>query len=63
MKLLISGIPGMGKTTIGNYLEKKHNFEHFDMELQHNIVAYNSNPEQFVSNLFKETKDCYYLGI
>jgi hypothetical protein len=30
--ILIAGIPGTGKTTIGNYLEKKHGFIHFDIE-------------------------------
>lgn len=32
MKLLITGIPGTGKTTIGQYLEEKHGFRHFDIE-------------------------------
>ncbi len=31
-KFLITGIPGMGKTEIGDYLAKKHNFLHLDME-------------------------------
>ncbi len=32
MKLLITGIPGTGKTTIGNYLQSAHGYEHFDIE-------------------------------
>jgi hypothetical protein len=32
MKLLITGIPGTGKTCIGNYLEDKKGYEHFDIE-------------------------------
>jgi adenylate kinase family enzyme len=32
MKLLITGIPGTGKTTIGNYLQTAERYEHFDME-------------------------------
>jgi len=30
--LLISGIPGTGKTSIGNYLEEQYSFRHLDME-------------------------------
>jgi adenylate kinase family enzyme len=32
MILLITGIPGTGKTTIGNHLQAKYRFEHIDME-------------------------------
>jgi len=31
-KLLITGIPGTGKTTIGNALELKHAFKHINLE-------------------------------
>ena len=31
--LLITGIPGTGKTTIGDYLQEKYGFTHLDMEL------------------------------
>lgn len=31
--LLITGVPGMGKTTIGNYLAEKYGFIHLDVEL------------------------------
>jgi hypothetical protein len=30
--LLITGIPGTGKTTVGNYLASEHGFEHLDFE-------------------------------
>src|SRR5260221_11381175 len=30
--LLLTGIPGTGKTTIGDYLRDNHDFVHFDME-------------------------------
>jgi shikimate kinase len=36
-RFLITGIPGMGKTTIGNYLQKEHSFIHVDMESGVNI--------------------------
>src|SRR5690242_3199343 len=32
MKLIIAGIPGTGKTTIGEYLQAHEAFEHFDAE-------------------------------
>ena len=32
MKLLITGIPGTGKTTIGEYLRANKGYEHFNME-------------------------------
>lgn len=32
MKLLVTGIPGAGKTTIGDYLEKEKGFTHLDYE-------------------------------
>jgi adenylate kinase family enzyme len=31
-RILIAGVPATGKTTIGQYLEKKYNFRHFDVE-------------------------------
>ncbi|HRH33042.1 MAG TPA: hypothetical protein PK720_02810 [bacterium] len=31
-KILITGIPGMGKTTVGEYLSKYYNFIHWDVE-------------------------------
>ncbi len=33
MNILITGIPGTGKTTIGEYLVQHHGFTHFDMEV------------------------------
>ena len=32
MKILITGIPGTGKTTIGNYLALAKGYEHLDIE-------------------------------
>lgn len=32
MKLLITGIPGTGKTSIGKYLQDEKGYEHFDIE-------------------------------
>lgn len=30
--ILITGVPGMGKTTLGHYLQQHHGFHHFDRE-------------------------------
>jgi len=46
-KLLITGIPGTGKTTIGNYLAEHYEFNHHDFEEHFN------NPtglEKFIQN-------------
>lgn len=32
MKILITGIPGTGKTTTGNHLQDKYGFVHYDVE-------------------------------
>ena len=53
-KLLIAGIPGMGKTRIGNHLQEKHNFVHIDMEINNNIEAIIQNCEIFINNLSAE---------
>jgi hypothetical protein len=39
MKLLITGIPGMRKTTIGDYLQSDKGYQHFDMELREGTPA------------------------
>jgi hypothetical protein len=33
MRILITGVPGTGKTTIGEYLATEHDFYHQDMEM------------------------------
>ena len=35
-RILITGVPATGKTTIGNYLEEKFDFRHFDVEANFN---------------------------
>jgi hypothetical protein len=51
-KLLITGIPGTGKTTVGNILEKQHGFKHVDLEGAPIEELY-QNPEMFIDNLWK----------
>ncbi len=56
-RLLIAGIPGTGKTNIGNYLAAKHDFIHIDMESGNNIPAIIKDPTVFIENLVDKKKD------
>ena len=53
--LLITGIPGTGKTTIGNYLEEKYGFKHLDMEKI--IPSSGANYWQFLTNAVLQAKE------
>lgn len=44
IKLFVCGIPGTGKTTFGNYLEKNHNFHHLDLENPEIFEAFRISP-------------------
>jgi hypothetical protein len=46
--LLITGIPGTGKTTIGKYLEAHHGFMHVNREV-HQPPAFSADPKGFVA--------------
>jgi hypothetical protein len=43
MKILITGIPGTGKTTIGDYLRDNHGFIHFDVEKEKKLLDFEDN--------------------
>lgn len=47
--LLITGIPGAGKTTVGNYLHKYHQFNHLDFEAGH-YSQFLQNPQLYVNS-------------
>ncbi len=53
MKFLITGIPGTGKTTIGNWLEDKHSFKHIDFEAENWKIRneFQKDKEKFLQNL------------
>lgn len=53
MNILISGIPGGGKTHLGNLLAKDHGFRHVDMEADEfaDARACMRSPEAFVAEL------------
>ena len=53
MKLLITGVPGTGKTTLGDYLAKQKGFLHKDMEEDDFAAAreLEKNPQAFIQSL------------
>jgi hypothetical protein len=55
-KLLITGIPGMGKTNFGNYLAAEHRYVHIDMESGNYISAIMVSPINFIENFVKEER-------
>lgn len=54
--ILITGIPGTGKTTIGKRLEETHTFEHIDLE-DCPIQELFKNPIVFIDNLLNGQKN------
>ncbi|MDP1693911.1 MAG: hypothetical protein Q8L34_00025 [Candidatus Woesearchaeota archaeon] len=55
--ILIAGIPGVGKTTIGNFLESKYKYKHFDMEKYHRTSRIIKNVDKFIVKYFEKNKD------
>ncbi|MEK6955995.1 MAG: hypothetical protein AABW52_05020 [Nanoarchaeota archaeon] len=55
--ILVSGIPGVGKTTIGNFLESKYRYKHIDMEKYHRTSVISKNLDKFVAKHFKENNN------
>ncbi len=58
MKILITGIPGMGKTTLGDKLRDKYGYQHLDMEshpAEHNLLC--TDPKAFITNVVSSSKD------
>lgn len=49
-KIFIAGVPGMGKTTIGNYLKDNFNVIHFDFE-DNTVWPIRGKEKQFVEML------------
>lgn len=53
---LVTGVPGAGKTCLGEYLEKNHNFQHYDFETN----IYNdfiNDKENFINKIKLSNKD------
>lgn len=53
-RLLITGIPGTGKTNFGNYLAAEYEYIHIDMESGDYISAIMINPTSFIEDLVKK---------
>lgn len=53
-KLLITGIPGMGKTTVGDYLSKNHNYKHINFEDGVSLNSFIQNAPKFINDEFNE---------
>lgn len=49
MKILITGIPGMGKTTFGDYLRDIHGFVHINFEDGVSLDNFAQNPDLFLT--------------
>ena len=54
--LLITGIPGTGKTTYGNNFAREFGFLHHDLEDNQTLNRFNTNPAQFIGELLNEKK-------
>jgi len=57
--LLITGIPGTGKTCCGNKFAREFDFLHHDLENQQTqtLNRFNANPAQFIGELLKEKRN------
>ncbi|HEY1679368.1 MAG TPA: DNA/RNA helicase domain-containing protein, partial [Candidatus Sulfotelmatobacter sp.] len=57
--LLITGIPGTGKTCNGNKFAREFDFLHHDLEDQQTqtLSRFNANPGQFIEELLNQKKD------
>jgi hypothetical protein len=51
MRLLITGIPGAGKTQFGEYLVSTHRFEHRDLENPDEFAKFVENPTNYLQKL------------
>lgn len=55
--LLITGIPGTGKTTYGDKFATEFGFRHCDLEDQQTLNHFAGNPTQFIRELLTEDKN------
>ena len=55
--LLITGIPGAGKTCYGNKFEKQFGFAHYDIEDTAIGNRFSADPTTFIAGLVAQNKD------
>lgn len=51
---LITGVPGAGKTTTGNYLEEKLGYIHIDLEKADFYIRFRSSPDAYIDSLINK---------
>ncbi len=54
---LITGIPGTGKTELGNNLVKDFGFVHHDLEDANTLNRLFANPTQFIADIVSQDRD------
>lgn len=54
--ILLAGIPGTGKTTMGNYLKNNYGFAHYDFEDLETLRLYTQDKAGFVTNSLAQDK-------
>ena len=52
-RYLLTGIPGTGKTEVGNFLKNNQNFKHIDFEDSASLIRFVTNPRDFITNELK----------
>ncbi len=55
-RLLIAGIPGMGKTTVGDYLRDTLGYLHINLELAEILQQFLQNPDHYITGLIAQGK-------
>jgi hypothetical protein len=58
--LLITGIPGTGKTTYGDKFAQEFGFLHRDLEDPQTLNRFFTNPSQFIDELLNEKKKTWW---
>ena len=57
MRLVIAGIPGTGKTTIGDYLQKEKGFFHINLENNPENANFFNDPVSFICAIESQEQD------
>lgn len=62
MKYLISGIPGSGKTSFGNFLRDNKKYLHIDLEDPTTLQEFSQSPEMFITNISRNAHNVVVTG-